>query len=247
MSSDLNNHLDKFAFVNLADTQNPNTSLRPHFIGKEALALHKSEEYTLRYPIRYGDLNVNAKYNVHECIQDLQTILETSLYKYMRLPRRHFENFNCILVIPDIFVKHHLRYIASMVLQKMRFKSLFMHTESIMATYAMAMSTACIVDVGSSKISVCCIDEGLMIPKSIQRKHYGGDELNEVLLRLAGRRQGLHYFPKQILYNEYPYHKTIVEYLKETYTLTEMDVGETVKTCSVKIKDKLNDRHRRVR
>lgn len=106
----------------------------------------------------------------------------------MRLPRRHFENFNCILIIPDIFVKHHLRYIVSMVLQKMRFKSLFMHTESIMATFAMAMSTACVVDVGGSKISVCCIDEGLMIPKSIQRKHYGGDELNEVLLRLMSRR-----------------------------------------------------------
>jgi actin-related protein 8 len=85
----------------------------------------------------------------------------------MRLNKRNIENFNCILVIPDIFVKHHLRYIVSMILTKMKFKSLFMHTESVMATFAMAMSTACIVDIGSSKISVCCIDEGLLVPKSI--------------------------------------------------------------------------------
>lgn len=122
-----------------------------------------------------------------------------------------------------------------------------MHTESIMATFAMAMSTACVVDIGGSKISVCCIDEGLMIPKSIQRKHYGGDELNEMLLRLMGRSKGLHYFPRSILYPQYPYHKQLLEYLKENFTLTEMDVGETVKTCSVKIKDKTNDRHRKVK
>lgn len=68
MSSDLNANLDKFAFVNQIETQLPNTAQRPHYVGKEALALHRSEEYFLRYPIRYGDLNVNSKYNVHECI-----------------------------------------------------------------------------------------------------------------------------------------------------------------------------------
>jgi actin-related protein len=41
-----------------------------------------------------------------------------------------------------------------MLLAKLKFKSLFMHTESILATFAMAMSTACVVDIGSSKVSV---------------------------------------------------------------------------------------------
>ncbi len=54
-----------------------------------------------------------------------------------------------------------------MLLGNLKFKSLFMHTESVMATFAMAMSTACVVDIGSSKLSVCCIDEGLLVPKSI--------------------------------------------------------------------------------
>ena len=79
-------------------------------MGREALALHRSEEYIMRYPIKYGDLNVSEKYNIHDCIKDLQTILEHVIYKYMRLPKKNLENFNCILIIPDIFVKHHLRY-----------------------------------------------------------------------------------------------------------------------------------------
>jgi actin-related protein len=36
-----------------------------------------------------------------------------------------------------------------------------------MATFAMALSSACVVDIGSSKISVCCIDEGILVPKSL--------------------------------------------------------------------------------
>lgn len=98
-----------------------------------------------------------------------------------------------------------------MLLAKMKFKSLLVHTESVMATFAMAMSSACVVDIGSTKINVCCIDEGILVPKSIQRKHYGGDELTEMLFRLASRSKGLHYFPRHMLYPDYHYHKTLIE------------------------------------
>lgn len=78
----------------------------------------------------------------------------------------------------------------------MKFKSILLHTESVMATFAMALSSACVVDIGSSKISVCCIDEGILVPKSLQRKHYGGDDINDLLNRLMCRSKALHYFPK---------------------------------------------------
>jgi len=82
-----------------------------------------------------------------------------------------------------MFVKHHVRYIVNMLLGKLRFKSIFIHNESVMATYAMAMPSACVVDVGSSKICVSCVDEGLLLPKSIIRKHFGGDDITELLFR----------------------------------------------------------------
>jgi actin-related protein len=66
MLSDMHPNIDKFAFINLSETQSPNTYERPGiFVGREALALHKNEEYILRYPIRYGDLNVSENYNIH--------------------------------------------------------------------------------------------------------------------------------------------------------------------------------------
>ena len=105
----------------------------------------------------------------------------------MNLPRKNFEFFSCILIIPDLFVKHHVRYMVNMLLSRLKFKSIFIHNESVMSTYAMALPSACIVDIGSTKISVCCVDEGLIVPKSIIRKHFGGSDIDEILYRFINR------------------------------------------------------------
>ena len=180
-------------------------------VGKEALCLDRNAEYTLRYPIKYGDLNVSGSYPIQECIEDLQMILETHIETYLRIPKKNLEFFSCILIIPDVYVKHHVKSMLSMVLGKMNFKSAFLHTESVMATYAMAVTTACIVDIGSSKINVSCVDEGLVSTKSIIRKHFGGDDINEILYRLINRNKPLHHFPRYSLNMNYHYHRMLME------------------------------------
>ena len=106
-----------------------------------------------------------------------------SIEKNMKLPRANFKNFNCILIIPDSFVKIHVRYIINMLFD-LGFKQMFIHLESVMATYAMALPTAVVVDIGATKTSVCCIEEGIIISKSIIRKNFGGDDMTALLLRL---------------------------------------------------------------
>lgn len=64
-----------------------------------------------------------------------------------------------------------------------------------MATYAMALSTAVVVDIGSTKTTVCCIEEGIIIAKSIIRKNFGGDDQTQLLGRLIQCDKALHYFP----------------------------------------------------
>jgi actin-related protein 8 len=101
----------------------------------------------------------------------------------MKLPLKNFQFFNCILVIPDNFCKIHIKYMIDNLF-KLGFKSMFLHLESVMATYAMALPTAVVVDIGSSKTSVCCIEEGIIITKSQIRKNFGGDDQTNLLLRL---------------------------------------------------------------
>ena len=67
---------------------------------------------------------------------------------------------------------------------KLGFKSMFIHQESVMATYAMALPTAVVVDIGSTKTCVCCIEEGIIIAKSIIRKNFGGDDITHLFSRL---------------------------------------------------------------
>ena len=106
-----------------------------------------------------------------------------SIERELKLPQKNFKHFNVILIVPDSFVKTHVRYMIQMLFN-LGFKSMFLHLESVMATFAMALPTACVVDIGSSKTSVCCIEEGIIITKSIVRKHFGGDELTSLLMRL---------------------------------------------------------------
>lgn len=37
---------------------------RPVLVGQDALNLHKSEEYIIRYPIKHGNLNVSPSYSM---------------------------------------------------------------------------------------------------------------------------------------------------------------------------------------
>lgn len=155
----------------------------------------------------------------------------------MKLPQANFKHFNCILVIPDNFVKIHMRYIINMLFN-LGFKSMFIHVESVMATYAMAIPSAVVVDIGATKISVCCIEEGIIISKSVIRKNFGGDDMTQLLLRLIQHDKALHYFPPNLISLDYPFHKYLIEKVKHDFGTNEMSTSDIVKTCTLFMKDK---------
>jgi actin-related protein len=110
-----------------------------------------------------------------------------------------------------------------MLFIKMGFKAIFVHNESVMATYAMAAQTACVVDIGSQKISVCCVDDGVVLPKTFTKRNFGGDDISELLLRLINSKDSLHYFPKEVFHPlSYPYHMMLLEHIKEQNTSMQM-------------------------
>lgn len=144
-------------------------------IGTDAVRLSRSDQYQLHQPIKAGAFNVSKSYSIQQCIDDFKYIIEKSIERDMKLPAKNFEHFNCILVIPDQCVKIHTRQMVT-ALFELGFKSMFLHQESVLSTYAMALPTAVVVDIGSTKTSVCCIEEGIIIARSIIRKNFGGDD-----------------------------------------------------------------------
>lgn len=85
--------------------------------------------------------------------------------------------------------------VVSMLFERTGFKSILLHQESVLSTYAMALQTACVVDIGATKTTVCCIEEGIILSKTYVRKDFGGDDQTEMLVRMLRSKNSEHFFP----------------------------------------------------
>lgn len=98
-----------------------------------------------------------------------------------------FQYYRCILLVPDIYNRQHIKEVVNMLLLNMGFsgivvqkcvnihvpfsdRSMFLpcvciaiivHQESVCATFGSGLSSACVVDVGDQKTSLCCVEDGV--------------------------------------------------------------------------------------
>ncbi|KNC79347.1 hypothetical protein SARC_08253 [Sphaeroforma arctica JP610] len=86
-----------------------------------------------------------------------------------------------MLLIPDSYRKRHVRVMTEVLLEEMGFRGIYLHQEGVCATFGAGLSHACVVDVGASKISVSCIEEGMSIPETRVSLRYGGDDVTREL------------------------------------------------------------------
>lgn len=75
-----------------------------------------------------------------------------------------------------------------MFLVSFGFNAIYLHLESVLATFGACMNQACVVDVGFQKISVCCVDEGLILNNTMVRKNFGGDDIDNIFYRLLTKK-----------------------------------------------------------
>ena len=61
------------------------------------------------------------------------------------------------------------------------FKNIFLHLESVMSSFGLAIQSSCVVDIGSDKVNICCVDEGMIIENTLIRKNLGGKEITKLL------------------------------------------------------------------
>lgn len=58
----------------------------------------------------------------------------------------------------------------------------------MLACLGTAISSAVVVDVGHEKISVCCVDEGIILPKTLIRKNFGLKHVSKTMIRLFNNK-----------------------------------------------------------
>lgn len=66
----------------------------------------------------------------------------------MGIPAKERKLFSCILIVPDVFIREHIKALISMIFNQLGFQKLYFHLESVLACLGTAVSSALVVDIG---------------------------------------------------------------------------------------------------
>jgi actin-related protein 8 len=149
--------------------------------------------YKVFWPIQHGWLHENDYISREHLFLDIESIIESALRKDLGLNHSlEWEQYSCVVVIPDLYDKRYVEQFLDMCLRSFEFKQIAFIQESLAGTYGAGYSSACIVDIGAQKTSICCVEDGMCIEDSRINLKYGGYDVTET-------------FIKMMLYDYFPY------------------------------------------
>ncbi|KAF7948424.1 uncharacterized protein EAE97_003835 [Botrytis byssoidea] len=165
------------------------------FTGPDAqrIADNSDPPYRLFWPMQHGWFHEND-YNVREAMfDDFETIIEQAMRRDLGLDKSsEWDQYSCVMVVPDLYDKKYLEQMLDMCLRGFEFKQVAFVQESHAATFGAGYTSACVVDVGAQKTSICCVEDGMCIEDSRVNLKYGGYDVTET-------------FIKMMLYDHFPY------------------------------------------
>ncbi|RFU33520.1 hypothetical protein B7463_g2794, partial [Scytalidium lignicola] len=166
-----------------------------YFIGLEAQRIPDDSKpsYRVFWPIRHGVFNENDYISKEALYDDFESIIEMAMKKELGLTSSAaWDQYSAVFVIPDIYDKKYVEQILHMCLTSIEFKQVTFIQESLAATYGAGYTSACVVDIGAQKTSICCVEDGMCIEDSRVNLKYGGYDVTET-------------FIKMMLYDHFPY------------------------------------------
>ncbi|XP_031567507.1 actin-related protein 8-like [Actinia tenebrosa] len=155
-------------------------SSQPTYVaGEQALYIDPREPYNLRWPMKFGCLNLHGGPggSLTAICEDLERIWANAIETMLKIPLTDLPFYRAVLVIPDSFNKNHTKEMMDILINRLKFSSAIIQQESVCSTFGCGLSSACVVDVGDEKASVCCVEDGLVIPNSRHWLHYGGRDI----------------------------------------------------------------------
>lgn len=198
------------------------TSKKQNFlIGDDALYIDEADCYDLHWPIVRGQLNVHD--GPHGSLTSVITNLETHWTKaiehFLHIPKNELGGYRCVLLIPDIYNRQHVKALIHMLINRMGFSSILVHQESVCATYGCGTATACVVDIGHEKTSICCVEDGISHKSTRMCLDVGGRDITRVFAGLLKRNC----LPYQKFDQDDRMDALLMEELKETFCHMESD------------------------
>ncbi|RDL39379.1 uncharacterized protein BP5553_03719 [Venustampulla echinocandica] len=187
-------HNDPFR-VEWTDVSKDDESMASYFAGMEALRIPENSKppYRIFRPLQLGVFHEKDYTSSDALLDDFEATIESALRKELGLTSStSWAQYSCVVVIPDLYDKRYVQEILHICLKSIEFKQVCFIQESLAATYGAGYTSACIVDVGAQKTSICCVEEGMCVEDSRINLKYGGYDVTET-------------FIKMMLYDYFPY------------------------------------------
>lgn len=165
------------------------------FNGLEAQRIPDNSDpvYRLFWPIQHGRLNEADFPSREQLRMAIENIISGALKSEFGIEKTgSWKDYSCVFVIPDLYDKKYVELMLEMFMKDYEFLKVAFIQESLAASFGAGYTTACIVDVGAQKTSICCVEDGLCIDDSRINLKYGGFDVTET-------------FIKMLLYDHFPY------------------------------------------
>ncbi|CCM00587.1 uncharacterized protein FIBRA_02623 [Fibroporia radiculosa] len=197
-----------------------------YVVGEKALRLADPPGlgYVVKWPFYCGKLNTRDYSSIQLALNDIETLLRVTLKERLGIDERAItvHDYSVVLVIPDFYDRSYVHAMVRMLLVSMGFKQLCAQQESLAATYGAGISNACVVDMGATKTSIACVDDGLVLSDTRMSLNMGGDDITEFLYVLLHQIR----FPYKDVNLARSYDWNVLEDLKARLcTLAEGDVA----------------------
>ncbi|KAI9784032.1 MAG: actin-like protein arp8 [Peltula sp. TS41687] len=165
------------------------------FTGHAAIRIpdYSTPRYKLSWPLQNGWYN-ERDYDQRKLLDEaIATILEEAIKNQLGIKsKKAWAQYSCVFVIPDLYERRYVISGLEMFLREFGFARVCLIQESLAATFGAGYSSACVVDIGAQKTSICCVEEGMCLENSRINLKYGGADVTET-------------FVKMLLYDHFPY------------------------------------------
>lgn len=158
-----------------------------YIVGAAALRIPEKSHprYRLYWPVRYGWLNENDYESRATLYRDFFLILEESIKTELGLTRkREWNQYSAVFIIPDLYEKTFVSQVLEEFILDFSFQRVCFIQESIAASFGAGFPSACIVDIGAQKTSVCCVEDGMCIEDCRINLKFGGYDVTETFVQM---------------------------------------------------------------
>lgn len=196
-----------------------------YFTGTEALRLPDASNprYKLFWPLQRGWYNEYEYNEKKPLFDDVATIIEEAIKKQLNLRRKKdWIQYGCVFIVPDLYERQYVIQSLETLMRDFGFGKVCLIQESLAATFGAGYTSACVVDVGAQKTSICCVEEGMCIENSRINLKYGGADVTETFIKMML----FDHFPYSDINLNRRYDFLLAEELKSKFcTMNEADIS----------------------